>query len=42
MLYQLDDLQVRVEGDYWVADNATVLGNVLLRQDASVWFNAVL
>ncbi|MEC7613489.1 MAG: gamma carbonic anhydrase family protein, partial [Pseudomonadota bacterium] len=42
MLYQLDDLQVRAHGDYWVADNAVVLGNVLLCKDASVWFNAVL
>lgn len=42
MLYQLDDLQVQAKGDYWVADNAVVLGNVLLCQDASVWFNAVL
>ena len=42
VLYQLGDLKVRAEGDYWVADNAVVLGNVLLRQDASVWFNAVL
>ena len=42
MLYQLNDLQVQAVGDYWVADNAVVLGNVLLCQDASVWFNAVL
>ena len=42
MLYQLDDLQVRAHGEFWVADNAVVLGNVLLCQDASVWFNAVL
>mgnify|MGYP005711841979 FL=1 len=42
MLYELDDLQVQAVGDYWVADNAVVLGNVLLCQDASVWFNAVL
>ena len=42
MFYQLDDLQVQAVGDYWVADNAVVLGNVLLCQDASVWFNAVL
>ncbi len=33
---------MRAEGDYWVADNAVVVGNVLLCQDASVWFNAVL
>ena len=42
VLYQLGDLEVRAEGDYWVADNAVVLGNVLLKQGASVWFNAVL
>jgi carbonic anhydrase/acetyltransferase-like protein (isoleucine patch superfamily) len=42
VLYQLGDLEVRAEGEYWVADNAVVLGNVLFKQDASVWFNAVL
>ena len=42
MLYQLDDVRVRAEGDYFVADNAVVLGNVLLKAGASVWFNAVL
>lgn len=29
-------------GNYWVAENATVLGNVILHENASVWFNAVL
>ena len=33
---------MRAEGEYWVADNAVVVGRVLLKQDASVWFNAVL
>ena len=42
MLYELDGVGVRAEGDYWVADTATVMGNVLLKQDASVWFNAVV
>ncbi|MEQ8857792.1 MAG: gamma carbonic anhydrase family protein [Pseudomonadales bacterium] len=42
MLLQLDDRRVRAEGDYWVADSAVVLGSVLLKRDASVWFNAVL
>ncbi len=42
MLLQLDDRRVRAEGDYWVAENAVVLGSVLLKRDASVWFNAVL
>jgi carbonic anhydrase/acetyltransferase-like protein (isoleucine patch superfamily) len=42
VIYQLDDVQVKAEGDYWVADSASVVGNVLLKQDASVWFNAIL
>ena len=29
-------------GNYWVAENATVLGRVILKENASVWFNAVL
>lgn len=30
------------DGEYWVAPNATVLGNVILHPGASIWFNAVL
>lgn len=42
MIYQLEDQRVRAEGDYWVADSATVLGSVLLKHNASVWFGAVI
>ena len=42
MLYQLGERQVRAEGEYFVADSAAVIGNVLLRANASVWFNAVI
>ena len=42
MLYRLGDIEVRAEGDYWVAPNAAVMGNVLLKQDATVWWGAVL
>ena len=43
-LYQLDNQRVTmpVSGRAWVAPSATVLGNVTLHDDASVWFNAVL
>lgn len=30
------------EGEYWIAPNAQVMGNVKLERHASVWFNAVL
>jgi carbonic anhydrase/acetyltransferase-like protein (isoleucine patch superfamily) len=42
MLYELDGVGVRAEGEHWVADSAVVVGNVLLKQNASVWFNAVI
>jgi carbonic anhydrase/acetyltransferase-like protein (isoleucine patch superfamily) len=30
------------EGDYWIAPNAVLIGNVRLRREASIWFGAVL
>ena len=42
MLYSLGERRVSCLGDYWVADNATVVGSVSLGDNASVWFNAVV
>ena len=42
MIYQLGDLRVDVRGDCYVADNATVIGRVVLERDCSVWFNVVI
>ena len=43
-LYRLDDISVRTpaSGEYWVAPNATVVGNVVIEEYASVWFNSVI
>ncbi|MEL6475353.1 MAG: gamma carbonic anhydrase family protein [Pseudomonadota bacterium] len=30
------------DGAYWVADNAAVMGNVILKTNASVWYGATL
>ena len=30
------------DGEYWVAPNATLVGDVILKPGASVWFGAVL
>lgn len=30
------------EGEYWIADNATVIGRVRMKKDSSIWFGAVL
>jgi len=42
MIYSLGDRKVITRGDYWVADNATVIGSVVLEHNASVWFNSVV
>ncbi|MEN8723233.1 MAG: gamma carbonic anhydrase family protein [Alphaproteobacteria bacterium] len=42
-VYSLDDLAIQTEGDdYWVAPNASVIGNVVLKKNASVWFGVVI
>lgn len=41
-LYELDGVSPRLHESSWVADSAQVMGNVVLEQDASVWFGATL
>ena len=43
-IYALGDSkpQLPPPGEYWVAPSASVIGNVILHADASVWFGAVL
>jgi carbonic anhydrase/acetyltransferase-like protein (isoleucine patch superfamily) len=43
LIYKLGDRQPVLEGDgQFVADSASIIGNVRLKANASVWFNAVL
>lgn len=42
MIHSLGERKVVTKGDYWVADNATVIGSVVLEHNASVWFNSVV
>ncbi|MBV1881462.1 MAG: gamma carbonic anhydrase family protein [Pseudomonadales bacterium] len=43
MLYRLGDRQVTLPGDeYFIADNATVIGSVVLEKNVSIWFNVVV
>ena len=42
MIYELGERRVRAEGEYFVAESAVLIGAVLLRANASVWFNAVV
>ncbi len=41
-IFQLDQLVPQLAESAWVADNATVIGNVHLGENSSIWFNAVL
>ena len=44
MIYALGDVTpvFPETGNYWVAPDAQVMGNIVLKENASVWFGAVL
>lgn len=43
MIYELEDRQPEIRGDgHFIADNATIIGSVVLEARSSVWFNAVI
>ncbi len=42
MIYALGDLKPEFRGNYFVADSASVIGNVTIENDVSIWFGAVL
>ena len=42
MKYSLGERRIECRGDYFIAHNATVIGAVVLENDASVWFNTVV
>lgn len=42
MIYQFENSRVQAEGDYFIAENASVIGSVTLKANTSVWFSAVI
>jgi carbonic anhydrase/acetyltransferase-like protein (isoleucine patch superfamily) len=43
MIYTIDERKLEIRGkEYFIADNATVIGSVALEDKASIWFNTVL
>ena len=43
MFYELGDRKVALKGEgHFVADNATLIGDVVLEADVSIWFNVVI
>ena len=41
-IYELDGVAPRMATSAWVADNAQVIGNVVLGEDSSVWFGVTV
>ena len=41
-IYRLDELVPRIHSTAWVADSATVIGDIELDEEASVWDGAIL
>jgi carbonic anhydrase/acetyltransferase-like protein (isoleucine patch superfamily) len=42
MKYSLAERKPVTKGDYWIAPNATVIGSVVLENNASLWWNVVV
>ena len=42
MIYTLGERIPVIGNEVWIADNATIIGSVVLHDRASVWFNCVL
>ena len=42
MIYEFEKKTPTLDKDSWVASNAVLIGKVILKKDASVWFNVVL
>ena len=43
MIINLGDKKLKTADDnFWIAPNASVIGDVVLERDASIWFNAIL
>ena len=43
-IYKLGEMTPTLpeSGAYWVADNAAVMGNVILKENANVWYGATV
>ena len=42
MFYELENKKIKNFGNNWVAPNASIIGDVSLEKNTSIWFNATL
>ena len=42
MIYDFENKSLKSEGKNWIASNAIIIGDIVIKNDASIWFNVVL
>ena len=42
MIYNFNNISPKLDKDSWYAPNSVLIGNVTLKKDANIWFNATL
>jgi len=42
MIYNFENKSLKSEGKNWIAPNAVIIGDIVIKNDASIWFNVVL
>ena len=42
MFYDLEDKKVKNLGENWIAPNASIIGDITLEKNTSIWFNTTL
>ena len=42
MIYDFENKSLKREGKNWIAPNASIIGDIIIKNEASIWFNAVL
>ena len=42
MICDFENKSLKSEGKNWIASNATIIGDIIIKEDVSIWFNAVL
>ena len=42
MIYNFNNISPKIDKDSWFAPNSVLIGDVTLKKDANVWFNATL
>ena len=42
MIYDFENKSLKSEGKNWIASSAVIIGDIVIKNEASIWFNAVL